>query len=118
MSALTDLIPRLMRATADGKIPWKPTAGDAFEAATVSGSIRLESNDGGHPITLSILHPTRSVLDVIATDENRPGPWLPWEEQLLELYSEARREARGVNRVIEGIAKEFGLRADDDDIPF
>jgi hypothetical protein len=110
---------RLRIATDAGKVQWGRSVDDsqAYVASSGSGSVRLALSDGS--VVLSLLDTHGDITEGIATNPNRPGPWLDWELALIELYDSVRLAGSGASKVIDGLSREWNLPDDPtDDIPF
>jgi hypothetical protein len=114
---------RLLAASQKGIIEWKRTERDpsAFIASADAGAVRVSApqvDEDIHATRLELLDADGSVADSLETEPTRAGPWLDWEETLNSLYDTARLSGSGTAKVIEGLAEEWALPPDPDEIPF
>jgi hypothetical protein len=114
---------RLLAASQGGKIEWARTEQDpeAFIASAGAGAVRVsnpEIVDGYYATRLELLGPDGKLANSLETDPTRAGPWLDWEITLKNLYDVARLSGSGTAKVIEGLADEWELPPDPDEIPF
>lgn len=117
MTDLESLPQRLLVATRRGTVPWKISPTGAIEASTNNGGLRLEEVDEGRT-ALTVLAPGGQVADTLTTDPGHPGPWREWETALFDLFDVARRDALGLNEILERLTDDFKLDPPEDDEPF
>jgi hypothetical protein len=81
----------------------------AFALITHDGSIVIESleDDGNHPFRFAVMTSDKKTID---SEESVVGnEYLQWEDELEDLYVEARRSALGYDKVIAAITRDLGL---------
>ena len=113
-SSVKALIVRLLLRTGEGKLKWEetPTEG-VFQTAFPEYVVRImeRSND----YVIRVLDSNGSVVEE-ETDSDLRGDWPQAYGVMRELYIEARRSAKGVDKAIRDILS--ALEEEDDDIPF
>jgi hypothetical protein len=120
---IQSFVRRLLTASQNGKIDWKRTEQDtgAFIASAGAGAVRVsapQTDEDVHASRLELLDADGTVADFLQTDPTRPGPWLDWEETLNALYDSARLAGSGTAKVMKGLAEEWELPPDPNEIPF
>ena len=108
--ALRSFLPRLLDGTRAGHVTWRHGPEGSFNASTPHGAISVaQFDDRGVTTTMQLLSPKGDVIDELKTDPSSPGPWLGWEETLMELYRLVEAEARGTRRVLNSLADDWDL---------
>lgn len=110
------LISRLAQRTAENKVDWKeaPTS-KSYLASFKNYSILLTSKEAD--IYISILDQNGDIVERYSDvqldreDRNTDSGWFPI---LNSLYEAARRNAKGVDQILDSLLEEL----DDDEIPF
>src|SRR5262245_13443710 len=102
--AVIAFVRRLLRATQEGTLKWESdTPGGPFMAKSGSGSVLV---GGGDVATVFTVRDSKEqVIETLATEPQRPGAWLPWEEALQALWGEARLSALGTTEVIKDLSE-------------
>lgn len=118
------LMEAIMRRTERGELDWQEAFNDIYQISFKDNSVQLREgpselpNSDGRAYTVSLLNSEGEVADRF-TDEDLDrdefgSAGRDWYQKLATLYSQARRRARGADKVLDEILKEMG----DDDIPF
>jgi len=110
----------LHRRTLNGEIDWQESFPDVYQVSFKDNSVQLGAQfheDEEATYTISLLNSEGTVADRF-TDEDLDVDQFgtagkQWYKRVGELYSMARRRARGADKVLDDILKEI-----DDDIPF
>ncbi len=112
------LIERLLERTDEGKVEWKEAADRGFQLSFAQNSINLRqaTSRNGTIYIVSLLNALGEVADSFNDedlDADGDGPDSTWFSKLKQLYTQAQRQARGADKVLNEILSEL-----DDDIPF
>lgn len=121
-SSIVELIKRLRSNTKKGKVKWEETAIEgvfqtAFPDYVVQVAVRGSSYSGTDYL-VRVLDRDGSLVDEVS-DPQLEELWNPTGEALRtmqDLYTQARRSAKGVDKAIKDILS--ALDEEDDDIPF
>jgi hypothetical protein len=108
-SRLVELCDRLTTATMLKQLEWTAEHETAFFCARKSGSIAIRSRDrdGEPPYELAIYNPNGNQVESLLSE------WLPddepafWNKALTDLYRAARRQALGVDLILDDLFAEL-----------
>jgi hypothetical protein len=122
--AVEEFVRRLLKATQQGSLKWELESPMDFAAKAGSGSVFIGAGESA--TVFRVRNASGEVVETLQTEPDRPGAWRPWEENLHDLWEEARLSAMGTTEVIKDLAKEWNLPPDpaafqppsEDDIPF
>jgi hypothetical protein len=115
-ASLTKLCAALTEATAAGHIEWVASedASFSYESEKGAGAVEIRScdQDGEAPFELAIYNAEMVKVDSLLSDWSDEEP-APWNAHLFDLYRVARRQALGVDQVIDGLLAEVHMARDD-----
>lgn len=106
---LVELCERLADATTAGHAEWTAEEETGFVWRRESGSVGIRSRDrdGEPPYELAIFSPTAEKVENLLSEwspEEEPAFWNP---ALADLYRAARRNALGVDRILDDLFAEL-----------
>ena len=109
MAEITDILTKVLERTSQDKLSWQSTADEeAFLAVLANSSITIFL-DRRRDAILTILNAEGREIERLDSGTQEGGPW---EKQLRELYSKARRIGLGVDTQLEDLLRELEARDD------
>lgn len=112
---LIELIRRLKAATDAGQLEWAAVEDTAFVWTAAHGavSVRSRDGDGEEPYELDVFSPERQKVETLASEWTTDEQAAPWNEAVARLYRAARRQALGVDRILEDLLRELPRVSDE-----
>jgi hypothetical protein len=106
---LIELCQRLGTATARGAAEWSSQEETAFICKRRAGSVAVRSRDGDgeEPYELVILNPKGQKVESLLSEWSPDDQPAEWNAALVELYRAARRQALGVDKIIDDLFAEL-----------
>jgi hypothetical protein len=106
---LIELCERLSGATLTGKVPWTAEEDTAFSCAQRSGSVAIRSRDrdGEAPYELVIYSPKGATVESLVSEWTTAEEPASWNAPLADLYRAARRQALGVDEILDALLDEL-----------
>jgi hypothetical protein len=106
---LVELSRRLSVATDAGQIDWTAEDDTTFLWTGSRGavSVRSRDGDGEEPFELDVFSAAKQKVETLGsewTEDERPAPW---NDAIARLYRAARRQALGVDRILEDLLGEL-----------
>ena len=106
---LVELCERLAAATLEGRVEWEAeeetTFGTAFAAASLA--IRSRDRDGEAPYVFDISTPAGTQVETLISEWTETEEPAAWNTALHDLYRAARRQALGVDRILDDLLAEL-----------
>ena len=112
---LVELSRRLSAATDAGQVEWMADEDTAFSWIGTRGavSVRSRDGDGEEPFELDVFSAAKQKVETLGsewTEDERPAPW---NDAIARLYRAARRQALGVDRILEDLLGELPRLSDE-----
>jgi hypothetical protein len=106
---LIELCERLRRATETGKATWEPDRDTAFGWVGSSGSVTVRSldADGDEPFELAVFSPGGQKVETLTSEWAEDETPAAWNAPLGGLYRAARRQALGVDKILDDLFAEL-----------
>ena len=106
---LIELCERLHGASETGQAVWEASHDTAFSWVGASGSVGVRSldSDGEEPFELTVFGPGGQKVETLTSewaDDEKPAPW---NAPLGRLYRAARRQALGVDKILDDLFAEL-----------
>lgn len=106
---LVELSRRLSVATDAGQLDWTVEDDTTFLWTGSRGavSVRSRDGDGEEPFELDVFSAAKQKVETLGsewTEDERPAPW---NDAIARLYRAARRQALGVDRILEDLLGEL-----------
>ena len=106
---LVELSRRLSVATDAGQLAWTAEDDTTFLWTGSRGavSVRSRDGDGEEPFELDVFSAAKQKVETLGsewTEDERPAPW---NDAIARLYRAARRQALGVDRILEDLLGEL-----------
>jgi hypothetical protein len=104
-----ELCQRLVGATMLGEVEWTAEEETAFVCARSSGTVGIRSRDrdGEPPYELVIFDPSGAKVETLLSDWSVEEEPAFWNEALADLYRAARRNALGVDKLLDDLLAEL-----------
>jgi hypothetical protein len=112
---LIELTKRLKAATDAGQLEWTAEEDTAFLWTAAHGAVGVRSRDGDgeEPYELDVFGAERQKVETLASEWTTDEQPAPWNETVARLYRAARRQALGVDRVLEDLLGELPRLSDE-----
>ena len=114
INKIHDLVQRLVDRTDQGKVSWEITADEGtYQASFPNYSVRLFTrrqfnyNDDDVDYVMTIHDESGEMVDEITDSALKDSGFDDAYKRMKHLYNEARRKAKGVDKVIEGLLSEL-----------
>jgi hypothetical protein len=106
---LVELCERLAAATTQGDADWAADEETSFVCRRRAGSVGIRSRDadGEPPYELIVYGPNGAKVENLLSEWNREEEPAFWNPALAELYRAARRNALGVDRILDDLFAEL-----------
>ena len=106
---LIELCDRLRTGTETGKVVWQADGDAAFAWSSSSGSVNVRSldDDGDEPFELAIFSPGGQKVETLASEWAEDETPAAWNAPLGRLYRAARRQALGVDKILDDLFAEL-----------
>jgi len=106
---LVELSKRLHVATDAGQLDWTAEDDTTFLWTGSSGavSVRSRDGDGEEPYELDVFGAARQKVETLGSEWTADEQPAPWNEALARLYRAARRQALGVDRILDDLLAEL-----------
>ena len=106
---MVELTRRLQAATDAGRLEWAPVEDTAFVWTASHGAVGIRSRDGDgeEPYEIDVFSAERQKVDTLASEWTAEEQPAPWNEAVARLYRAARRQALGVDRILEDLLSEL-----------
>ncbi len=106
---LIELTRRLKAATDAGQLEWEAVEDTAFLWTGSQGAVGVRSRDGDgeEPYELDIFGAERQKVETLVSEWAADEQPAPWNEAVACLYRAARRQALGVDRILEDLLREL-----------
>jgi hypothetical protein len=106
---LVELSRRLSAATDAGQVEWLADEDTAFSWIGTRGavSVRSRDGDGEEPFELDVFSAAKQKVETIGSEWTADEQPAPWNDAVARLYRAARRQALGVDRILEDLLAEL-----------
>ena len=106
---LVELSERLRSATDDGRVEWALEDDTSFFWAGASGSVGVRSRDGDgeEPFELALYSAAKQKVETLTSEWSDQEEPAAWNDPLARLYRAARRQALGVDRILDDLLAEL-----------
>ena len=106
---LIELTRRLRAATDAGKLEWSAEENTTFLWTGTSGAVAVRSRDGDgeEPYQVDIYSSDRQKVETLGSEWSPDEQPAPWNDGVARLYRAARRQALGVDRILEDLLGEL-----------
>ena len=106
---LVELCERLAAATVLGQVDWTAEDDTAFICKRRAGAVAIRSRDrdGDPPYELSIYGPRGATVETLLSEWTVDEEPAFWNTGLSDLYRTARRQALGVDRILDDFFAEL-----------
>lgn len=106
---LIELCERLRGSTEAGHLEWATEEDTAFLWTGATGAVEMRSRDadGDHPFELTVFSPTMQKVETLTSEWNEDEQPAPWNDALGRLYRAARRQALGVDKILDDLFAEL-----------
>jgi hypothetical protein len=106
---LIELTERLKAATDAGKLEWIAEEDTTFLWTGTAGAVAVRSRDGDgeEPYQLDIYGAERQKVETLGSEWAPDEQPAPWNDAVARLYRTARRQALGVDRILEDLLGEL-----------
>lgn len=106
---LVELSGRLKTATDAGHLEWMAEEDTAFLWTGASGAVGVRSRDGDgeEPYMLDVFSAAHQKVETLGSEWTADEQPAPWNEAVARLYRAARRQALGVDRILEDLLAEL-----------
>jgi len=112
---LIELTRRLKAATDAGQLEWAPVEDTAFVWTASRGAVGIRSRDGDgeEPYEIDVFSAERQKVDTLTSEWTVDEQPAPWNDAVAGLYRAARRQALGVDRILEDLLRELPRVSDE-----
>ncbi|MGH3022547.1 MAG: hypothetical protein ACRDNI_02720 [Gaiellaceae bacterium] len=106
---LIELCDRLRTGTETGRVIWEADRDAAFAWIGSSGSVTVRSldADGDEPFELSVFSSSGQKVETLASEWAEDETPAEWNAPLGRLYRAARRQALGVDKILDDLFAEL-----------
>lgn len=106
---LIELSARLQSATETRNLEWSAEEDTAFLWKGRSGAVEIRSRDGDgdHPFVLTIFSQGMQKVETLTSEWGEDEEPAAWNDALGRLYRAARREALGVDKILDDLFAEL-----------
>jgi hypothetical protein len=106
---LIELTRRLKAATDAGQLEWAAVEDTTFLWTASHGAVGVRSRDGDgeEPYELDVFGAERQKVETLTSEWTADEQPAPWNEAVAHLYRAARRQALGVDRILEDLLREL-----------
>jgi hypothetical protein len=106
---LVELSRRLSAATDAGQLQWTAEDDTSFMWSGSRGSVSVRSRDGDgeEPFEIDVFSAAKQKVETLGSEWTADEQPAPWNEAVARLYRAARREALGVDRILEDLLAEL-----------
>lgn len=106
---LIELCERLSGGTHAGRIVWVVEEATSFAWSGSSGavSVRSRDGDGEEPYELAVFTASGQKVETLTSEWAEDDTPAPWNDALARLYRAARREALGVDKILDDLFAEL-----------
>jgi|Tabmets5t2r1_1033131.scaffolds.fasta_scaffold72936_1 hypothetical protein len=106
---LVELCERLGGATLTGQVEWAAEEDTAFICKRQSGAVAIRSRDrdGEPPYELAIYAPKGAKVEALLSEWTNEEEPAFWNKALSDLYRAARRQALGVDKILDDLFAEL-----------
>jgi hypothetical protein len=112
---LVELSRRLRAATDSGHLEWTAEDDATFIWTGARGAVGVRSRDGDgeEPYELDVYNAARQKVETLGSEWTADEQPAPWNEAVARLYRAARRQALGVDRILEDLLAELPRVSDE-----
>lgn len=106
---LVELSKRLRAATDAGQLEWTAEEDTAFLWTGARGAVGVRSRDrdGEEPYELEVFSAARQKVESLSSEWTADEQPAPWNDAVARLYRAARRQALGVDRILQDLLGEL-----------
>ncbi len=106
---LVELSRRLQAATDAGRLEWTAEEDTVFLWTASRGAIGVRSRDGDgeEPYQLDVFSAARQKVETLSSEWTADDQPAPWNDALAGLYRAARRQALGVDNILDDLLAEL-----------
>lgn len=106
---LIELCQQLAAATGQGRVEWAAEEDTAFVTTFSAAALAIKSRDrdGDAPYELDISTPEGTKVETLVSEWTEREEPADWNMALYELYRAARRQALGVDRILDALLAEL-----------
>ncbi|MDW3850743.1 hypothetical protein NMK34_29445 [Micromonospora sp. BRA006-A] len=119
---LVSLVELLLDGTAAGDVSWNPARGEnEFLSSGPNSGVKLSrwmDDDGDYNYGLYLLNPRGTVVAELVSEWDTSGTASQWNASLEELYDQARRQALGIDDLLDRTLADLQSGTFKDDVPF
>lgn len=112
---LVELSRRLSAATDAGQVEWTAEDDTSFLWSGSRGavSVRSRDGDGEEPFEIDVYSAGKQKVETIGSEWTNDEQPAPWNDAVARLYRAARRQALGVDRILEDLLSELPRVSDE-----
>lgn len=106
---LVELSKRLRAATDEGKLEWTAEEDTTFLWTSARGAVAVSSrdSDGEEPYELDVFSVAGQKVETLGSEWTADEQPAPWNDAVARLYRAARRQALGVDKILEDLLAEL-----------
>lgn len=106
---LIELCERLSAGTQAGQVVWEAEEATSFSWSGSSGAVNVRSRDadGEEPFELAVLASGGQKVESLTSEWAEDDTPAPWNDALGRVYRAARRQALGVDRILDDLFAEL-----------